>query len=197
MGADLEPHILILGLGNVLLRDEGLGVRALERLAADHDLPEQVQTLDGGTLGLTLLPFLEGKSHLLVLDAVRTGGPPGTLTRLDYGDLSRGFFLKMSAHQTGLPELLALGGLQGCLPPHIVVCGMQPAAIEWGVELSPPVAGRIDRLVEMAAGELRRWGFLTPEDRGPRSEIRKDQRAEGAYSARHVPRMMKTIRPGL
>jgi hydrogenase maturation protease len=177
MAADLEPHILILGLGNLLLRDEGLGVRALERLAAAHDLPEQVQTLDGGTLGLTLLPFLEGKSHLLVLDAVQTGGPPGTLTRLDVGDLSRGFFLKMSAHQTGLPELLALGDLQGCLPPHIVVCGMQPALIEWGVELSPPVADRIDLLVEMAAGELRRWGFPgtdKAEVRDRRSEIGKN-----------------------
>jgi hydrogenase maturation protease len=174
MGADGESHILILGLGNVLLRDEGLGVRALERLAAVHELPEQVQTLDGGTLGLTLLPFLEGKSHLLVLDAVQTGGPPGTLARLDYADLSPGLLLKMSAHQTGLQELLALGDLQGCLPRHIVVCGLQPEAIEWGVDLSPAVADRIDLLVDMALEELRRWGKTEIGDQ--RSEIRKNNK---------------------
>ena len=158
MDTGRAPHILILGLGNVLLRDEGLGVRALERLTALYDLPEVIQTLDGGTLGLTLLPFLEGVTHLLVLDAVRTGGPPGTMARLDCSDLSRTLALKMSAHQTGLPELLALGDLQGCLPPHIIVCGIEPASMEWGMGLTSPVAEQIDPLVQMAVQELSRWG---------------------------------------
>ena len=73
----------MLGLGNILLMDEGLGVRAVERLAAAYDLPENVEILDGGTLGLDLLPRLDGVDALLLVDAVKAGGPPGTLVRLE------------------------------------------------------------------------------------------------------------------
>jgi hydrogenase maturation protease len=155
-----QSHILVLGLGNLLLQDEGLGVRALERLMDQYRLPDQVRTLDGGTLGITLLPFLEEVSHLLVLDAVHTGNPPGTLVRIEGEALQKALSLKVSVHQTGLQELLALGLLQGSLPPHIVVCGMQPSSIAWGVDLSSPVAGQIDLLVQMAIETLYSWGGL-------------------------------------
>ena len=78
-----SARTLILGVGNLLLSDEGVGLRVLERLAATYDLPEGVQTLDGGTLGLDLLYYLEGVENLLIIDAVEMGKAPGTLLRLE------------------------------------------------------------------------------------------------------------------
>jgi hydrogenase maturation protease len=135
----LLPDVLILGLGNILLRDEGTGVRALERLLAEYRLPPRARALDGGTMGLDLLPYLDGASRLLILDALRTGGPPGKLARLTNGEIPAALALKLSVHQVGL-------------------LGLEPACLEWGLELSPPVDAALDTLVESAVQELRAWG---------------------------------------
>jgi len=150
-------HILVLGLGNILLQDEGLGVRALEQLVTQHRLPADIQALDGGTLGLDLLPYLEQATDLLILDAVQTGQPPGALVRLEGDAIPSALSLKLSVHQVGLQELLALGNLQGTLPRRIVLWGMEPASLEWGLDLSPAVAARLDDLVGAVAQELDGW----------------------------------------
>jgi hydrogenase maturation protease len=154
----MERRILVLGLGNILLQDEGLGVRAAERLAARYRLPPDVQVMDGGVMGLDLLPHLEGVTHLLITDAVQTGRPPGSLVRLEGEAIPMALSLKMSMHQVGLQELLALAGFQGNLPEHVVLWGLEPASLEWGLELSTPIATQIDALVDAAVGELRTWG---------------------------------------
>jgi len=154
----MERRILVLGLGNILLQDEGLGVRAAERLAACYRLPPEVQVMDGGVMGLDLLPHLEGVSHLLVTDAVQTGQPPGSLVRLEGEAIPAALSLKMSMHQVGLQELLALAGFQGTLPERVVLWGLEPASLEWGLELSAPIAAQIDALVDAVVGELRAWG---------------------------------------
>jgi hydrogenase maturation protease len=151
-------HLFVLGVGNILLSDEGLGVRAVERLAAAYDLPANVEVLDGGTLGLDLLPRLEGVEALLLVDAVKAGGQPGALTRLEGDAIQMALAVKMSVHQVGLQELLAVSAFQGTRPSQIVLWGMEPATIEWGLELSPRVAARLDALVEAVAQELRAWG---------------------------------------
>jgi hydrogenase maturation protease len=154
----MNRQILILGLGNILLQDEGLGVRAAERLAARYRLPPDVQLMDGGVMGLDLLPHLEGVSHLLITDAVQTGRPPGSLVRLEGEAIPAALSLKMSMHQVGLQELLALAGFQGTLPERVVLWGLEPASLDWGLELSAPIATQIDALVDAAVGELRAWG---------------------------------------
>ena len=154
----MAPSILVLGLGNILLRDEGLGVHAVERLAAAYDLPENVEVLDGGTLGLDLLPRLIGMDALLLVDAVKTGGRPGMLVRLEGDSIQSALAVKMSVHQVGLQELLAVSAFQGTLPPRVVLWGMEPAEIDWGLELSRPVAARLDALSEAVVQELRTWG---------------------------------------
>ena len=154
----MNRQILILGLGNILLQDEGLGVRAAERLAARYRLPPDVQLMDGGVMGLDLLPHLEGVTHLLITDAVQTGRPPGSLVRLEGEAIPMALSLKMSMHQVGLQELLALAGFQGNLPEHVVLWGLEPASLEWSLELSTPIATQIGALVDAAVGELRTWG---------------------------------------
>ena len=156
----MERQILILGLGNILLQDEGLGVRAAERLAARYRLPPEVQVMDGGVMGLDLLPHLEGVTHLLITDAVQTGQPPGSLVRLEGEAIPAALSLKMSMHQVGLQEMLALAGFQGTLPEQVVLWGLEPASLDWGLELSAPIAAQIDALVDAAVGELRAWGVV-------------------------------------
>jgi hydrogenase maturation protease len=147
----------VLGLGNTILRDEGLGVAALERLAAVASLPPHVQLVEGGIMGLDLLPFLDGISGLLVLDAVQTNREPGALVRLEGPEIQAALRVKMSMHQVGLQELLAVAAFQGVLPPRVVVWGMEPVDLGTGCELSELVTARMDALVAAAAEELEHW----------------------------------------
>lgn len=160
------PATLVLGLGNIILRDEGLGVRACERLLARYSLPEGVEALDGGTLGLHLLPYLEGVQDLLIMDAVRADAPPGSLVRLEGEAIPAALAHKMSMHQFGLSELLAVGSIQGALPRRIVLWGMVPTVMEPGLDLTEPVAASLDALVTRVAEELSAWG-LPPQPLAP------------------------------
>jgi len=158
MSEATQPNILLLGLGNILLQDEGLGVRAVERLTSRYRLPATIQAMDGGTMGLDLLPYLEQATDLLIIDAVQIDQPPGTLVRLEGDAIPSAFSLKMSVHQVGLQELLALGDLQGTLPRRIVVWGMEPAVLDWGLDLSPQVGNQLDNLIQAVVQELGKWG---------------------------------------
>jgi hydrogenase maturation protease len=150
---------VVLGLGNLLRRDEGLGVRALHQLAVRYALPEVVMPVDGGTLGLDLISYIENAERLLVLDAALSEGPPGTLLRLEGADVPSYLGIKTSPHEIGLPDLMALTRLRGTEPGEVVVLGMQPDTIELGWELSPTIAAHLDHLVEAAADQLRAWGL--------------------------------------
>ncbi len=149
---------LILGVGNLLLSDEGVGLRVVERLAAAYDLPEGVQTLDGGTLGLDLLYYLEGVENLLIIDAVEMGKEPGTLVRLEGDEVPAFLSVKVSPHQIGIPDMLFAAKLKGLYPRNVVLLGVQPGVLDAGLTLSPPVAAQVDALVEKAVEELTRWG---------------------------------------
>ncbi len=157
--AGSRDAIVVLGLGNLLRRDEGLGIRALERLQARYTLPDAVQLVDGGTLGLELLCYLEGAARVLILDAALTDGPPGTLLRAGGDEVPSFFGMRTSPHEIALADLLAVTKLRGTGPKELVVWGMQPAALELGWELSEAVAAHLDALVDAAATELQRWGL--------------------------------------
>ena len=150
---------LVLGLGNIIMRDEGLGVRACERLTQRYRLPDDVTVLDGGTLGLDLLPYLEGVTDLLIIDAVSAGAPPGSLVRLENEQIPQTLALKTSMHQVGLQELLAVMALRGQTPPRVVLWGMEPLILEPGLDLSEPVLANLDTLVASVVAELRSWGI--------------------------------------
>jgi hydrogenase maturation protease len=146
--------VLVLGMGNILLEDEGLGVRALEALQSRYDLPPTVELLDGGTTGMGLLDDIGGRDQLLVLDAVQTGEPPGTFVTLRGDDVPVYFGLRVTPHQLGLSDVLATLELAGTRPPRVTVLGLVPDSLEMSLELSPLISARLDRLVEAAAAEL-------------------------------------------
>jgi hydrogenase maturation protease len=181
---DLEEPLatceaVVLGLGNLLRRDEGLGIRALERLRERYALSESAQLVDGGTLGLELLCYLEGAARLLVLDAALTEGPPGTLLRLVGDEVPAFFGMRTSPHEVGLADLLAVTRLRGTEPGEVVVLGMQPAVVELGWDLSEPVATRLDALVDLAVSELRSWGIAVTE-RNPQAPVEHSKEAQYA-----------------
>jgi hydrogenase maturation protease len=155
---------LVLGVGNLLLSDDGVGIHTIQRLQKVAQLPEEVQVLDGGTMGLDLLYYLEGVSHLLIVDAVvEVGQPPGTLTRMAGDQVPAYLSLKMSPHEIGLPDMLFAAKLRDIYPEEVVVWGVQPETIEVGLDLSPPVAAQVDVLVEKILEELTRWGIAVSQ----------------------------------
>lgn len=146
-------HTVVLGLGNILHSDDGVGPLAVERLKQDRRVAAEATLIDGGTLGLELLGDVWGASRLLVLDAVDVGHQPGTLIRMADKDLDA-LPGRASVHQLGVADLLvALRVLAGRVPV-VVLLGVQPATTEWGTTLSAPVAAALDSLVEAAVDEL-------------------------------------------
>lgn len=149
---------VVIGLGNPLMGDDGLGLAALARLAEEFEVPSGVELVDGGTWGMNLLPIIEDAGRVLLLDAIHKDAAPGTPYRLAHADLPRYLSTKISPHQVDLHDVLALAELRGTLPAETVALGLQPARVEMIAELSPEIAGGVGRLVAMAVEELASWG---------------------------------------
>ncbi len=158
MDAPEAQRIVVLGLGNMLMADDGIGLAALARLQDEWFIPPGVDFVDGGTWGMNLLPVIETTDRLLVLDAIDTGSVPGTLAELRDGEVPRFLAQKLSPHQIDLREVLALAEMRGTLPRELVALGLQPARIEMSTELSPEVAVHLGAMVDAAARQLTTWG---------------------------------------
>ena len=160
MPDSLSPRTLVLGVGNLLLSDEGVGVRVIERLAASVDVPDDVQIQDGGTLGLDLLYHLQGIENLIIVDAVEMGKQPGELLRMEGEDVPAFLSIKMSPHQIGIPDMLFAAKLKDLYPRRVVLWGVQPASLYPGLDLSPSVSEQVDVLVMEVLEQLKRWNHL-------------------------------------
>ncbi|MEW6532358.1 MAG: HyaD/HybD family hydrogenase maturation endopeptidase [Thermodesulfobacteriota bacterium] len=162
MGAR-DERITVLGVGNILLTDEGIGVRVVEELGRRYAFPENVQLIDGGTQGLWLMATIHESDHLIVVDAVLNRGEPGTLYRLEREDLPKGIRAKQSAHDSDLVEALNLCQLLDMGPKSVVVIGVEPEDIRtMGIELTATLAGKVDEIIERVLEELKELG-ISPE----------------------------------
>lgn len=150
--------ILVLGLGNILLQDEGVGVRVIERLQADYVFSDDVFVLDGGTLGLDLLAYIEDYSRIIIVDAVKAGKETGTLIRLVNDEIPAFLGPKVSPHQVGLQDLLALAKLRGHFPDEVILWGIQADIFQPGLELNSAVAAQVETLCARVLEDLARWG---------------------------------------
>lgn len=149
----------VLCLGNPLVGDDGLGplvAGELDVLAARGELPEGVEVIEGGTLGLSLLPFVEDAERVLFIDAVDVGDAPGALVRMERGDMELGPSRYATAHDVGAPDLLGLCRLRGTLPEEVVLLGLQVERLSAGIGLSPAVERAVPGLVQAVRDELRR-----------------------------------------
>ncbi len=138
--------VVVLGIGNILMQDEGVGVHAVRALS-DGGLPEGVAAVDGGTLGLELLPIVEEAGALVLVDAARMGRAPGSFGVFRGGDLFRGYGGHVSPHQAGAADLIAAARLTGGLPERCTLFGVEPGAIDFGLELSAEVAAALPEVV--------------------------------------------------
>jgi len=153
-----DTDILVIGMGNVLMQDEGIGVRAAEELESRYVIPDTVTLMDGGTTGTELLNPMRGIKHLIVADAVNTGAPPGSLVRIANEEVPAFFQTKLSNHQLGLSDLLALLSLTNDSPENVTIIGMVPHHLENKLGLSEEANSGLPAMVEMLVEELESIG---------------------------------------
>lgn len=149
---------VVIGLGNPLMGDDGLGLAAVAQLRARWDVPPEVELVDGGTGGMGLLPIIEDAGRVLLIDAIDVGAAPGTEVVIARQDLPRCLATKISPHQVDLRDVLALAELRGTLPEQTAAIGLQPAVVELSNELSDVLSRRLDALVDRVVGLLGTWG---------------------------------------
>ncbi len=154
--ADAKRKV-VLGLGNLLNCDEGLGVQALKPLGAQLGEQSEFELLDGGVLGLNLLMIVEECSHLLILDAVNAGQTPGTVIELRKEQIPLYSGVQLSQHQVTFQEVLGLANIRGNLPEHLHLIGIQPADLSVGLALSPVVERALPEVVSRAAKIIADW----------------------------------------
>lgn len=149
-----EKSILVLGVGNLLLKDEGVGVHVARRLQG-IDLPAEVEVIDGGTGGLDLLDTIEGREKVIVIDAVRAGQPPGTIYRFSGEDIEEKKKSWLSLHDIDMTDLLKLADVLGVKRPEITVLGIEAKDMESAdLELSPEIEAKIPRVIEFVLKEI-------------------------------------------
>jgi len=153
-----RARTLVIGLGNPLMRDDGIGLAALERLRTEWQIPDDIELVDGGTWGMYLLPLLEHAAEVILLDAIRTGAAPGTVVELRREELPLGLSHKLSPHQIDLREILAILALRDAMPEDLVAVGIEPALVEMGTELSESVLASLPVMMDRVAAQLEARG---------------------------------------
>ncbi len=156
----MTEKILVLGLGNALLTDDGIGLHVIAAL--EQAVPEKsaarILILDGGTLGLSLLPEIQAVTALIVVDAANFGGEPGEVRVFDEAAMDAQLgAAKTSAHELALADLIGAAALSGCLPERRALVGIAPASVSWGLEPTPEVAASIPLACAEIEGIIERW----------------------------------------
>ncbi|MBI5287101.1 MAG: HyaD/HybD family hydrogenase maturation endopeptidase [Deltaproteobacteria bacterium] len=151
-----HPRVKVLGVGNLLLRDEGVGVRVIEYIMDNGLLPQDIEVIDGGTGGMRLIPIIQDADHLIIIDAVRGGGRPGDIYRLTIGDLPLRLKQKTSLHEVGLQEVFSIINLLEKRLPEIVIIGVEPKKIDYGIGLTPEVGSVLPEVALKIKEEVKR-----------------------------------------
>lgn len=157
-GESVRGGTVVLGLGNPLLTDDGLGLAVLARLAERWELPVEVELVDGGTWGMSLLLPIEDAERLILVDAINAGHEPGDSVTLERDELPRLLTMKLSPHQVDLRDALAVAELRGRLPEHVVALGVQPERVGLGTALTATLEGKVDELTRRVVDRLEAWG---------------------------------------
>lgn len=167
---NLDKKITLIGLGNLLMQDEGVGVHAVRALEECWQLPPALEVVDGGTMGLDLLPYIEGRDRVLFVDAVNFGREPGFIGVLENEEIPALFATKDSLHHLGLMDVLAAAQLLEVVPRETCLIGIQPLSLETGLELSALLQGKMALLLDRMIAKLKAWGLaLTPKETAARA----------------------------
>ena len=153
-------NIAIFGIGNILLSDDGVGVHAVHRLQEDFEFPDSVELIDGGTKGLDLLPLLEGRDKVLIIDAANFKKEPGTIDIVEGDRIPAFLSTKLSVHQIGLPDMLFAAKLMEIMPDEMCLVGIQPESMETGTDLSEKVKNQFEPFLNTILQKLNEWGVV-------------------------------------
>lgn len=149
-----KKPVLVLGVGNLVLTDEGVGVHVVQRMQG-MDLPSHVEVVDGGTMGLDLIDDIEGRKKVVIVDAVKGAGPPGTVYRMTIDDIEEIPKSRVSLHDIDITDVFKLADLFKIEKPEIVIIGVEPKDMESpGMELSPEVEAQIPKVIELVKREI-------------------------------------------
>jgi len=149
----------LIGLGNILLKDEGIGVHAVRAVKEKFTFFPEVEIIDGGTLGLDLLPFFEGKDNILILDAVNFGKEPGHIGVVEGDDIPAVLSAKLSVHHIGLADVIFAAKLLGIRPPRLRLIGIQPQSLETGLDMTDCISGKMEELISLILKTLKEWNI--------------------------------------
>jgi len=154
-----EYTVTILGLGNILLTDEGVGVHTVNEFQKRYVVPDYVEIVDGGAAGLDLIPFIEGREKVLMVDAVNFDKDPGFIGLLENEDIPVRITEKASMHHLGLLDVLSIVKLSGNYPKELCLIGIQPKSLELGLDMTPEICDKKEALIERVATKLREWNI--------------------------------------
>ncbi|CRK83824.1 HyaD/HybD family hydrogenase maturation endopeptidase [Neobacillus massiliamazoniensis] len=157
MNRDTDKKITILGIGNTLFSDEGVGIHLLPLLEEAMRDYENIEIIDGQTDGMKLLGPVEDAQNLIIIDAINAGKEGGTIIKLEGDEIPAYFGIKMSIHQIGFQEVLFAAKMRERYPDQIIMFGMQPTSLELGVELSETNRGRLRELAKEVINQVNRW----------------------------------------
>jgi hydrogenase maturation protease len=151
-------RIVLMGLGNILLSDEGVGVHVVNLMKEQFAFSPPIDIIDGGTLGLDLLPLFQDRDRILIIDAVDFGKAGGFVGTLDNEAIPSVLNPKLSAHHIGVSDLLFTARLTRATPPAVSLIGIQPASLQLGLDMTPEIRAKIDSLISLAVQKLSAWG---------------------------------------
>jgi len=149
--------VAVLGLGNVLMQDEGIGVHLVNMLATKYEFDPAIQLIDGGTTGTDLLPYFDSNERIMILDAVDFGKKAGHVEVLRNDEILARFKSKLSLHHLGLSDVLSTLQLLEIKPEEICLIGMQPASMELDLALSESIRLHLENTLEIILAELKKW----------------------------------------
>jgi hydrogenase maturation protease len=152
-----EATVTILGLGNILMADEGVGVHAVQEFEKRYEVPAYVEIVDGGAAGLDLIPFIEGREKVLMVDAVNFDREPGYIDTIENDAIPVRLSTKASMHHLGLMDVLSIVKLSGNYPKEVCIIGIQPKSLELGLDMTPEIWDKKEALIDRVAEKLSEW----------------------------------------
>ena len=147
-----HPKVVIIGVGNLLMKDEGIGIHAVQRLQ-EMELPGEIDIIDGGT-SPDIVAYTRAGNKVIIIDSAKAGGEPGAIYRFRPEDLEDNAGEILSAHEMGIPQNLKLMALSGNKPSEIVIIGIEPKEIDLGTELSPELESKMPDIIQVVLGEI-------------------------------------------
>jgi hydrogenase maturation protease len=151
--------VTILGIGNLLMGDEGVGIHALNKLQESYTFSPDINFVDGGTIGIDLIPYFEDCKNMIIIDAVDFQEEPGYVGVLQNEEIKYRFNTKLSLHHAGLSDVLSIIELQEIEAPDMVLIGIQPEKVEMGLELTETTSNKMESVIQIILNKLEEWNI--------------------------------------